>query len=231
MMQALADYRLLVKDEDPVSPWARSRICTAYMKIRTQDKFAKSEIGEEHFDNFSGLRADEPSRFRRIQQSNKQWKTNRCPLYGAGITKADVLEFWETQSFNLQIEERQGNCSACFLKDQTDLSRVLGEPETDAQWWISIQGRYENFGGATKPAYAQLLAERPFRLEIEELLRIGWSRQGAVNRLADKWMAIGNLNRLKLVVAQEDRRLKDGVASFSCSCESAMVQGDLFGDS
>lgn len=212
-MASIADYRA-TKGEEAISPWARQRICTAYMKQKVKDRWAKRN-GWDSFDTFLGLRYDEPARVNRIKDLCTDRYDFSAPLSDARITKADVLQFWSEQSFDLDLLDRQGNCTACFLKDQSDLSRVLQEPETEADWWIRMEKTYRNFGGSRFAGYEVLRNEGPMRIKIEQDLRRGAApvNPGVEDR------------RFKLVVLQETRRLKGELESFSCSCEQSMAQG------
>jgi hypothetical protein len=142
------------------------------------------------------------------------------PLADAEITKAAVNSFWKRQPFDLEIEhDRQGNCRACFLKDHADVSRVLGEEETDAQDWIDLANEFPGFGGKNFPGYGQLLKERPVRLAIEAALR-----EGRDPLTVDR----GPLTprRFKLVVVNEKRYAAGEREAFSCACESSIALAD-----
>lgn len=215
MLESLRDYRA-TKGVGPIAPWARQRICTAYLKHRTQENYLRNGLKVDSYDSFIGLRADEPDRVSAIMARETQTKGYRCPLHAVGITKPHVLEFWGWQSFDLRLNDYQGNCTACFLKDQADIARSLGEPGTDPDWWIEMEGLFPDFGGRNFPGYEQLAAERDPRLAIEKVLR---ADENAVPentfRLQER--------RFKLVVKQEARRIKEGSAHFSCSCEQTVA--------
>lgn len=215
-MQALADYRA-TKGLPPVTPWARQRLCTSYMKQKVQEHYVDS-LGLDPLDSYVGLRADEPGRVHRMVARNTQSVTFRTPLYTAGITKADVMEFWSKQAFDLNLPEHLGNCVGCFLKDQADLSRAMSHPEADAPWWIAMENRYKDFGGRNFAGYAQLTREGPVRMQIESALRRG-----------DEPANDGTLHpkRFRLVVLQERRRIADGPTPFSCSCETPVDADDM----
>jgi len=226
MLEALRDYRA-TKGEAPVSPWARSRICTAYLKHRVMAKWIESiavsavqspDLGYvDSYDWFVGLRKDEPDRVFKLKERETQSKQYRCPLSDAGITKPDVLSFWRRQSFNLELEDHQGNCTACFLKDQSDLARVLAEPETDADWWEAIGEDFGDFGGQRFPGYPQLRKEHGPRIAIESALRAGTApiNDGTLDA-----------RRFRLVMLQEKRRLAGERESFSCACEQTIAIAD-----
>ncbi len=216
LMEALAEYRE-TKGEKPIAPWARSRICTAYLKIRTQDRWEKTLGYGSPLPKFAGLRADEPARVARLMKT----PLTSAPLSAAGITKNDVLVFWKMQSFDLGIREEQGNCTGCFLKDQSDLARVMAEPESLAHVWERMEEKYHSFGGANFHGYAELRAEKPQRLRIEAALRAG---ETPVND--------GSMTprRFHFVVIQERKRLEGLKPAFSCNCEGAETIAELEGE-
>lgn len=173
MLEALAAYRS-TKGLGPVAPWARSRICTAYLKSRTQDRWLES-LGIKERDEFSGLRIDEPSRVSRFESRSTKTVQKFAPLSRAGITVNDVAEFWSMQSFDLDIDSSvDGNCNNCFLRDLADQSRAMLRSSHETRHrWIERQRLYPSFGGRRHPGYESLLDEAPVRLEIEAALRAG----------------------------------------------------------
>ncbi len=215
--EALAEYRA-TKDCPPVSPWARQRLCTVYLKHRVADHWIES-LGVKTYDKFVGLRRDEPSRVSAMKkEASKEGIEYRMPLDEIGVTKSDVGEFWSQQLFDLGLEDAQGNCTACFLKDQSDISRMLGQSETDAGWWLEVEKRFPRFGGQNFPGYAQLARETSARLAIEAALK----EQKAV---PDNDGSMGTKRYLN-VVRQEAKRLKDGSTPFSCACEQSYTDDE-----
>lgn len=215
MLECLKTYRAAVKGLGPVAPWARSRICTAYLKIRTQRKFCAS-LGWGHqreYTEYVGLRADEPARVARMRERNEKLDTDeRAPLFDDGITKADVLKFWGDRPYDLEVPEHMGNCTGCFLKDEADLATALLQPETDAASWISIEAEYAPMRRG-RASYAQVYAEAPDRMRIREALARG---EAFTVELPKK--------RIKLIVAQEVDRAKNGATGFSCECDAAKAE-------
>lgn len=124
----------------------------------------------------------------------------------------------ERQTFKLGIDPIMGNCTGCFLKDQSDLSRALQDAETDADWWIWMENRWPGWGGKNFASYAQLRSEGPLRLKIEADLR---ESKIPVNDglLSDR--------RFKLVVIQERKRLAGQVVPFACGCEGSEAAASL----
>jgi len=225
LLQALKDFRA-TKGEGPVVPYFSMRICTAYLKHRVQRAYMQSlgiGINDDQI-QYIGLRYDEPTRIADLRSAETSARHYLTPLADAQIAKLNVNTFWRTQSFDLELEhDRQGNCGGCFLKADADLSRVLGEAETDAAWWIDIQRRYPGFGGKNKYSYEQLLKERSVRLAIEAALRDGKDPASCDD---------GTLtpNRFKLVVLNEKQYLAEESKSFACACESSIVFADKLDD-
>lgn len=221
MLECLKAYRAKHKGLGPVAPWARSRICTAYLKIRTQRKWCAS-LGWGHqrdYVEYVGLRADEPLRVARMRARNDNLDTNEvAPLADADIKKPDVMAFWAAKSFDLGLPEHLGNCEDCFLKDEADLATAMVDPNrtTDPEDWIWVE---ENFGPMRRgrSSYAQVLAEAADRMEIRAALAAGRAFTVSLDK-----------RRVKLIVAQEIERAKHGPAAFSCECDAA--KDDAFDD-
>lgn len=216
LLSSIAAYRLKHKGLGPIAPWARSRICTAYLKIRTQEAYVRS-LGWLDPEIYVGLRADEPDRIAKMRARNNDRDRRECaPLNDASIVKADVLAFWKKMPFDLDLPEHLGNCTGCFLKDESDLATALLDEETDAAWWLAIEDDFAPMRSEGRPSYAQVLAEAPERMKIRARLADGIEAPTAALPP----------HRLKLIVRQETRRLKEQRSSFSCHCEGAEKMDD-----
>ena len=113
-----------------------------------------------------GLRADEPSRVRRVLSRSffaEDAPRRRCsvrtqppgerpyfPLFDAGLGREEILDFWRQRDFDLHCPQDAGNCVFCFMKGTRtlqqvaraeDAGRVRGAP-SDADWWVEIERRY-----------------------------------------------------------------------------------------
>jgi len=113
-------------------PNQRLRYCTSFLKIDTLRRYLKS-IGVNDYTSFNGIRYDEPRRWNKIKDSKfdvelplVQWKT----------TKADVLNWWKEQQFDLMVNEPYGNCDGCFLKGKGKLAIIAKEKPELFDWWI-----------------------------------------------------------------------------------------------
>jgi len=127
-------------------PNQQMRTCTVEMKAKTIKRYLKNiglKISE--IDMLLGIRADEPNRYFKLKNTNRNGWENIMPLYKDGITKNHVLEFWKNQPFDLQINSHEGNCDLCFLKGMTKKIELLRQKPEIADWWIKM----ENYIGAT----------------------------------------------------------------------------------
>lgn len=211
MLECVRTFRAKHKDAGPIAPWARQRICTAYLKVKTQRRYAVS-IGfgsPREYTEYVGLRADEPARVAKMRGRNDARDTDeRAPLAEAGIVKDDVLRFWAAKPFDLEIPEHLGNCTGCFLKDERDLASALLEDETDARWWIDIEENYAPMRRG-RPSYAQVLSEAPERMAIRAAMARGEAFETSLPK-----------RRVRLIVAQE----LAARTPFSCECDAAKAE-------
>ena len=58
------------------------------------------------------------------------------PMVHDAVLKADVMEFWSKQPFDLQIHGDKGNCDLCFLKGAGKLVRLIRDEPHLAKWWM-----------------------------------------------------------------------------------------------
>lgn len=225
-LDCLASYRKAVKGLGPVAPWARQRMCTAYLKIKTQKAYVRDMLGwAPGYTQYVGLRYDEPGRVDAMHRRNRDRdNVEIATLYDQRVVKEDVLRFWAAKPYDLEIPEYLGNCTGCFLKDEGDLALALEEPETDAQFWLNIEANYAPMRRGTA-SYAQVLAEAPARRRIRSAVAEGrpltYSDEPSLSQ-----------QRFKLLWRQEVRRSQEVRPSFSCACEAAelFTDGVVLGD-
>jgi len=141
------------------------RSCTQEMKIRTIKRWVLAELGWRHWLNVVGLRADEMHRVERTKQPRKERWTVATPLADAGVTAADVAEFWRSQPFDLGLSGKwEGNCDGCFLKSRAATLRMMADYPERMRWWADMEavprgtaGRGRTFRKDREP-YAELAA-------------------------------------------------------------------------
>jgi 3'-phosphoadenosine 5'-phosphosulfate sulfotransferase (PAPS reductase)/FAD synthetase len=144
------------------------RFCTVELKVRTGHRYLKS-IGWTEWDSMLGIRADEERRLAKIgNQDYGKHEEKVAPLGKAGITKADVGQFWREQSFDLMLpnvngETPWGNCDLCFLKSGAKVASLIAQEPERALWWarmetIATPSKPSGFYFRTdRPSYAQML--------------------------------------------------------------------------
>jgi hypothetical protein len=215
LLECLAAFRKKEKGLGPIAPWARQRVCTAYLKIRTQAMYCRS-LGWDDWTDFVGLRYDEPDRVALMKTRNDQRDTDqRAPLYDRLVTKVDVMRFWSRKSYDLDLPEHLGNCVACFLKDERDLADALTDPSVDADQWIAYEEEFAPMRRGGRPTYRQVREEAPGRRLIRE----------AIARGTDPMLIETDLpTRRHLLIAKQESRPRE---SFTCSCEGAERLDDV----
>ena len=143
----VVDFESASRDGEPFAelikarkmlPNVRARFCTAELKIRVMSKYTKS-IGWGDYSNFIGIRADEPRRVAKMKPDSAREDTI-MPLAVAGISKGDVLNFWQNNHFDLQLpivngETIGGNCDLCFLKSMPKIMTLIKQDPQKSVWW------------------------------------------------------------------------------------------------
>lgn len=123
------------------------RFCTAELKIRRTKMFMWRVLGYARWRNAVGLRADEPRRVEKMLAGNltgkDRWQ-NACPLSAAGVTKEQVVAFWRTQPFDLELPSAAGvtpagNCDLCYLKGVRVKRRLVHDDPESATWWADME--------------------------------------------------------------------------------------------
>jgi hypothetical protein len=97
--------------------------CTRELKLEPMKKWAKDK-GLSEADHALGIRADEPKRY-------KPRKGVLYPLVQLHpVDKGHIIQWWRTQSFDLQVKEHFGNCAWCWKKSERKLKTLaLEAPE------------------------------------------------------------------------------------------------------
>lgn len=117
-------------------PNIMTRFCTSDLKVKPMKRYMQY-LGYKFWDCVLGIRYDEPFRWGRILQNSQKepWFYVLPMVLDFPTSKPDVLEFWKTMPFDLQIHGDQGNCDLCFLKGRGKLVRLIKENPKLADWW------------------------------------------------------------------------------------------------
>ena len=138
------------------------RFCTVELKVRTCHRYLKS-LGWEEWESWIGIRADEQRRLSKIKnQDYGTHETKYAPCGIAGITKHDVAKFWREQSFDLELdningETPWGNCDLCFLKNTGKVMSLISREPERALWWAKM----ETITEPDKPSGGYFRTDRP----------------------------------------------------------------------
>ena len=140
-------------DVDPLLPFQNDEIPKYVFDY-------KAELRGENalpFISLIGLRADEPARAARVfERNNTAQSTGRladgeyvyAPLFGNDIFKHDVIEFWNAQSFDLELpyDVNLSNCVFCFMKGVKSLVQLVpyssGKGPSNVEWWADFETKY-----------------------------------------------------------------------------------------
>jgi 3'-phosphoadenosine 5'-phosphosulfate sulfotransferase (PAPS reductase)/FAD synthetase len=125
-----------------ILPNVHRRFCTQELKVKTIKRYLVSQ-GWKNWVQAIGIRRDEA---RRVKVSKEKRWDNWYPLNDAGATKTEVMSFWRSQSFNLNLfgpngVTPKGNCDGCFLKSEATLSMMWREHPDRMQWWADVETR------------------------------------------------------------------------------------------
>jgi len=122
-------------------PNQQMRFCTVEMKAKTIKRYLKNylKLDINDVNMFLGIRKDEPKRYFKLKDSNRNGWENTMPLFKDNITKKHIIEFWQKQPFDLNINSHEGNCDLCFLKGLTKKIELLRQNPKIANWWIEME--------------------------------------------------------------------------------------------
>lgn len=113
------------------------RWCTERCKVGVMHDYMESiGFGRGSYTEVIGFRADEYDRVYELPRSPRNADRRLAfPLAPAGVRKADVLAFWEAQTFDLMLPRGTGNCDHCpFVSEKSRIARARLNPE-GLDWW------------------------------------------------------------------------------------------------
>lgn len=158
----------------PPNPVART--CTANLKVKTSRAWMLTH-GYDEWDSVMGIRADEPRRIARLGNPKRDNSAGvpYLPLARAGVRKADVLDFWRRQPFDLRLDPSgdMGNCDLCFLKSRAKIvSAIRREPDRHVWWAQQEAGPLGATFRSDRPQYTDLAREAEFQSRQRDLPNI-----------------------------------------------------------
>lgn len=130
-------FQELIEHKKHFLPNVMTRYCTDQLKIQTSKRYFKS-IGLKNWTIYNGIRYDEPRRWGKVKNL-PNYMDLEMPLVDWKVTKKDVLDWWDKQNFNLELNEPYGNCDCCFLKGKGKLAIIAKERPDLFKWWEDIE--------------------------------------------------------------------------------------------
>lgn len=188
------DYRVIKLDElkQDLKPWSEMLekygspyfdmpFCTARMKTDPFEKYCNDKFGKGNFERWIGIRFDEPKRLPievleklQLPVHTKAVRQKQGFRYLAEISefdKDDVLDWWESQPFDLAITEHLGNCVFCIKKAVNKVALALkDEPEQFVKWVGVTEGDSIRSEGR-KFNHHRMYRERLHGSDIEEMYK------------------------------------------------------------
>lgn len=120
--------------------------CTRELKLAPMRAYLKSlEINHKTIKTAIGIRKDE------MRRVSKQAEVNNItyPLIDLFPSdKQDVLDWWEDQEFDLDIDEWNGNCRGCYKKSYKKLFKQLDEDVHTLDFHLRMEDKYPQVGNS-----------------------------------------------------------------------------------
>ena len=154
-------------------PNQQMRFCTQELKVKTVRRYLLS-LGWTKWTNATGIRADEPRRHKpHLRHSADRRYVDWQPLVQAGVTKADVMSFWDAHPFDLGLEVDEtgstylGNCDGCFLKSEHALTRLARENPKAFAWWEDMEEKVAQITGKESATFSKRCSRFDLRDHLE----------------------------------------------------------------
>lgn len=186
-------------------------MCTRELKLAPMRYYIKNMLGWAGKDVFCavGIRDDETRRVSKQKEDNNliypliEWLPS---------DKQDINDWWDEQSFNLNLKEHQGNCKWCWKKSNGKLFMVMDENPSYFDFPERMEKLYKN----VRAPYGERVFFRGNRdtLTMRELYQETWVSAGKVGTFAYKVNA----------------RDEDSGCSESCEIDFDQLQETLIGE-
>lgn len=115
--------------------------CTRELKQSTIRRYMRS-LDLTNYYTAIGIRADEQHR---INWKKAEKEKLIYPLISEiEVGKSFIRSWWESQSFDLQLKDYEGNCDACWKKSKRKLLTIARESPEKFDWWAEMERKYGN---------------------------------------------------------------------------------------
>jgi len=114
--------------------------CTRELKLTPINKYIKS-LGYEEVSTAMGIRYDERHRM----SNTAEEKGLIYPLINdIQVDEKFIRNWWDRQSFDLELKDYEGNCDLCFKKSERKRLTLIKENPLIAKWWLKMENEYSN---------------------------------------------------------------------------------------
>lgn len=113
------------------TPYVQGAFCTRSMKLEPFARYCNEKYGKNNYQTWLGIRADEPKRL----------KPKAGYKYLAEISdfdKRDIINWWKSQPFDLEIPEHLGNCVFCVKKGINKIALAARDEPKMAENFINL---------------------------------------------------------------------------------------------
>lgn len=142
--------------------------CTRELKMNPIKAFAKSVWGRSKYYLALGIRVDEMDR---INSKRKELRLI-YPLAQSDMqpmTKKHINFWWANQSFRLNLKGYQGNCSACYKKNDNKLMQMALEDSNYFEFFSYLEEKYGNPQGRVPQKVKTVSIDEETGEEIETM--------------------------------------------------------------
>ncbi len=143
----IVDYKTASRNGEPFYDMAKKyplpnnfvSNCTRELKLAPMNKYVKSLVYKNVF-TAMGIRYDE-----RHRESNnaKQNKIIYPLIYDIKVDNKFIRDWWERQSFDLNLKDYEGNCDLCFKKSLKKRLTIIKENPSVADWWLNFENEFK----------------------------------------------------------------------------------------
>ncbi|WP_324169828.1 MULTISPECIES: phosphoadenosine phosphosulfate reductase family protein [unclassified Gilliamella] len=113
------------------TPYVHGAFCTRTLKLEPFTRYCNETYGNGNYTTWLGIRADEP---RRLQpKQGYKYLADICDF-----DKRDVIDWWGTQPFDLDLPEHLGNCVFCIKKSVNKIALATRDEPKMATDFINL---------------------------------------------------------------------------------------------
>ena len=155
-------------------PFTKSPHCTRELKNYPINSYIKSlGLAKKDYKIAIGIRADES---KRANITNKQ--NFIFPLLDENTDKQDVLDWWEDQTFDLEIPEHFGNCVWCWKKSYKKLMTVMHEEPNAFDFPERMEKLYSRNGAVSNKLQKDIKMFRGWKStdDIKQMMHEGFEK-------------------------------------------------------